>query len=281
MHTIRLARHIDLGTNGVDSDPNNPLSRSLRRLMLDGQPFSEISYCYFAHEDAMSSSMAGLRWVGVLVRSAGERIIFFPGFSITPTWIRTAQGKSPLMHRDFDLDHISLEKGSRRWHFTNPGSKRHYAGGFTTQLGSGQYLWFGMSVAEETILREVRKETIVVAQMPLSDSDRRVRSFVEANDRAAQHIILLSKDARQFSHKGFLHFAFVACPKGAPYYHGGNLGLPFGSPFLGESLPESLRQLPIRTHAVSLGTKVDIQITSMWLPGSLKTPVAFTTRSRK
>ena len=281
MNVITLTFQIAPGTNGTDNDPSNPLSRSFKRLLLDGRPFSEISYCFFGHEDTVSSKTPSLRWLGMLVLSAGERIIFFPGFSITPTWIRTTHGNSPLTHRDFDLDHISLERGLRQWHFTSPDSTHHYDGGFTTPLDSGRYLWFGMSVAEDSSLRALRRQTIVVAQMPATDSDRRIQNFTEANDRAAQHVILLSRDARQFSKKGFLHFAFVACPKDTPSYHGANLGLPFGSPFLAEPLPENLMKLPIRTHVVSLGSKIDIQIISMTLPGSLKTPVAITTRSRR
>lgn len=281
LDTISLTLQIDQGTNGIDRNSSNPLSRALARLLLDGKPFLQISYCLFGYEDSVFSETPGLRWLGVLVLSADERIIFFPGFSISPTWIRAFRGNLSSVHRDFDLDHISLERGLRQWHFTSPGSRDHYAGGYTTPLDSGQFMWFGLSVAEDTLLRELNKQTAIIAQMPSSDSDRRIRNFTETNDQAAYHVILLPKEAKRYSEKGFLHFTFVAGPKGMPPYRGANLGLPIGSPFLTEPLPEGLLQLPIRTHSVSLGPKIDIQITSMWLPGSLTIPVTFTTQSRR
>jgi hypothetical protein len=76
--------------------------------------------------------------------------------------------------------------------------------------------------------------------------------------------------------EGFLHFAFIAGPKGFPLYQGHKLGLPFRSPFLSKLLPEALERLPARAHRLSLGSKIDIQLVSMWLPGSLRVPFSFT-----
>ena len=133
-----------------------------------------------------------------------------------------------------------------------------------------------MSVARETELRELKAETLVTAYAPASDSRRRADVFIQARDGAEFPCVSLHPEARSRFQGGFLHFVFIVGPKGFPDYDGANLAFSFGSPLLPEPLPDALEQLPYRPYRLSLGSVLDIQIVSMWLPGSLGLPYTLT-----
>src|SRR5207249_3900653 len=116
-----------------------------------------------------TTAEAPLRWLGAFVLSAGHRLIFFPGFDFIPDWIRSLRGRSLEAQRQFRVDHVSLERDRRSWHFTMRKSKKQQGGGRTTDLGDGRVAWFGMSVAGEAVLRELRRQTVVSFFSPASD----------------------------------------------------------------------------------------------------------------
>jgi len=209
MQTIQLQWRLEHGSEGLDTDANNPLSRALNRLFQDGKPFRRISLCWFEK-----------KWLGVFAITAHQRLVFFPGFDFTSDWIRILRGDLLQTQRPFDVDHISLEKDRSRWHFTKPKSKGHQGGGQTSNLGEGRVLWFGLSIAAPTVLRDLRRETIVSFQSPPSDSNRRARAFIEAEKNTQSLIVRLGSDAQHPFPQGFLHFAFIVGPKGFPDYEG-------------------------------------------------------------
>jgi hypothetical protein len=112
--------------------------------------------------------------------------------------------------------------------------------------------------------------------VPSADSKRRVDSFIASRDGAVFNCVCLHPDAKDRYKNGFLHFAFIVGPSGFPDYEGMEFGIPFGSPYLREPLPAQIKQIPFRLHRLSLGNLVDIEIVTMWLPGSLTEQVTFT-----
>lgn len=275
MDTIEVFLRLSHGSPSIDDDPSNPLSRALNQLLVEGGPFNSLSLCFYTPTNR--PQMPSAKWLGVLVHSAGNRIIFFPGFSFSSDWLRTYRGLVFQSHIAFQLDHLSLDNGFRRWHFTSPDSAHHLAAGHTEELGEGRYLWFGMSTASLAIMREMRTETIVRAPAPSSDVERRLRSFGEAHDQGSYHGISLDPGAELQFEEGFLHFSFIASPVDASIYRGERHAIPFGSPFLDGALPNPIRGLLVRAHQVRLTPTITIQITAMWLPGSLTVPTTFTT----
>lgn len=93
---------MDAGRPGLDSDPHNPFNRSLARLMSTGKPFSRLSFSFLDEGDGR------YRWFGVFVE--GARVVFFPGFSTAFDGIESHRGKQLHARRQFQFDHLSLEK---------------------------------------------------------------------------------------------------------------------------------------------------------------------------
>jgi hypothetical protein len=197
-----------------------------------------------------------------------------------PYWnseVQRTTAASVTKRSSFSGDHISLEKNRLRWHVTTPKSKDHLGGWCTYPLGNGRFLWFGMSVAREIGLRELKAETIVRSYVPSRDSKRRSDVLIQTRDDAEFPCISLHPEARMRFQEGFLHFVFIVGPPGFPLYLSNELAHVFPLPqFLLEPLPNVLFPLPISSHKLSLGSVVDIQITAMWLPGTLRELFCFT-----
>jgi hypothetical protein len=283
-HLLKLTWYMERGSQGTDNDPDNPLSRAVNRLFEDGKPFQRIALCFLGDLAPHVSGSTPVRWLGVFTLSAAGQVIFFPGFAAPPTKVESFRGQ-PLrpLHNDqaFQLDHLSLEKDRTQFHLTEPKSKGHLhtpAGtGIqrwpTYPLGDGRVLWCGMSVAHETALRELKAETLVISDAPPSHSRQRSDWFLQAREGAEFLWVSLHPEARGHFQEGFLHFAFIVGPQEFPPYEGNQLGFPFGSPDLSKPLlPDVLENLPVHHHRLSLGSSIDIQIVTMWLPGTLRVP---------
>ena len=279
MDTINLTWKMHHGKPGIDQDPANPLSRSLNQLFKEGKPFPNLSLCFFSEFNKLDSASPILRWFGAFVLSTDSRIVYFPGFISNYDGIQAFEGKSLQWNQSFYFDHISLEKDFSRWHVTSPNSRTHLGSPPTLALGDGRVLWFGMSVANPLVMRKVMREISVTTLAPATDAERRVEVFRKAREGAMFPIVSLHPKATAYCPKGFLHFAVIVGPKGFATYEGGEIGFPIGSPFLTEPLPEKFDALPVQSHRLLLSEKIDIQITTARLPGSLKSPVAFTAQS--
>jgi hypothetical protein len=277
LNKIQLTWKMDYGVPGCDTDNNSPVARAVSYLFEKGKPFSNLCMCFFR------AASATLRWFGVFVQSAGDRVIYFPGFVKDFDQIQGFQGKNLRWNKSFILDHISLEKDRLKWHLTPKESKDHSRDRLgsprTLMLGKNRVLWLGISVADAHVLRVVKRETKIVFDSPPGDSIRRSEIFRKAQEGAKFPIVspntehLIPLEAR------FLHFGIIVGPKGFENYSGGELGFPYGSPCLVKPLPEELSKLPIRSHRLELSNNTDIQITVCYLPGRLKLPVAITSPS--
>jgi len=216
------------------------------------------------------------RWLGVAVHSAGDRILFFPGYAATPAEIHSFLAGNQVWNQPFVFDHASLESDLRTWHVTTPGSTEHLGRPRTLDLGESCVLWFGLSVADENALRLVREETVVTAPVPPSDGRRRIEAFIAARDKVQFPLISRNTEHPRRTDASFLHFAFVVGPKGFPEYTSPEIAAPYNSPFLATPLPIVFRDLPIRSHRVELSSTIDLQIICCELPGTLKAPLTFT-----
>src|SRR5207244_2122477 len=121
------------------------------------QPFEKLALC-FAHLPE-GEGQAPLRWLGVFVLSAGQRVLFFPAYQNLPTYLVGFRGNAPMWREGVTTDHLSLERESGRWHATTPRSKKHFGGPGVLDLGDDRALWFGLSLAGASVLREAKKET--------------------------------------------------------------------------------------------------------------------------
>jgi hypothetical protein len=244
MDDIKLTWEMAGGIEREDSAAANPLSRSLNRLFEAGQ---------------------------------GNRIIFFPGLTKTKIYIEAYKGQRLRHKREFDFDHISLDENLNSWHITSQKSKDHLTSFPTTDLGNGRKLWFGMSFSSFSSLWPVSRKTTVITTCPKSDADRRLKTFVEAKERAMFQIMGHNPDADKKFPKGFSHISVIVGPPGFESYNGNLHGFPAGSPFLSEPLPSYISELPAMVYRLALSNDIEMQITIFKLPGALRVPVHFTT----
>jgi hypothetical protein len=268
--TLQVTWFMPGGSLGRDNAPENPLSRAAVQLLQRGKSFPRLSMCFFDTGNGV------LRWLGVIVHSAGDRILFFPGYSTTPTEIRRFMAGNQVWNQPFLFDHASLQSDLRTWHATTPGSADHLGKLRTLDLGESRVLWFGLSVADENALRLLCEETVVTATVPASDGQRRIDAFMASRDGAQFPLVSLNTEQAKRTDQAFLHFAFVVGPRGFPEYSGPELGAPFNSPFLAQPLPGVFYNLLVRSHRIELSPTIDLQITCCQLPGSLTAPITFT-----
>ena len=261
---------MDYGEPSCDTSTSNPIARAISQLFKEGKPFSNLCMCLF------KDTSAKLRWLGVFVQSAGNRVIYFPGFINDFDQIQGFQGKSLQWHQAFDFDHISLEQDRSKWHVTSRYFKGHLGSPKTLSLDKNRVLWLGISVADAHVMRLVKQETKIVVDSPPSDSRRRYEVFHKAREGAKFPIVSLNEEHRIPFDEWFLHFGLIVGPKGFEPYLAGELGFPHGSPYLVQPLPKKLTGLPIRSHRLELSDNTDIQIIVCCLPGRLKGPVAIT-----
>src|SRR5262249_55452742 len=151
--TLKLTFQMPNGLPGQDDDPKNPVSRALTSLMRDSTLLPTFTQAFLIDE----TEGQPWRWLGIFVRSAGDRILFFPGFKDDIDRVRGSRGEQLKFDRQFRIDHLSLEKDRESWHITTGRSKDHQGGPPATDLGGGRVLWFGMSLASTEVMREVHQ----------------------------------------------------------------------------------------------------------------------------
>jgi hypothetical protein len=129
--TVEIRYPLASGAASVDDDPENPLARALSPLMEQHKQLPALRVVFLAE----GRDTPPCRWLGTFARSPGERVFFFPGLDVELFRVRGSESGRPRFETDFDLDHVSLERGKGRWHVTAPRSKAHQAG--PTALDSG------------------------------------------------------------------------------------------------------------------------------------------------
>lgn len=251
------------GDPGCDTCASTPLARAINQLSKEGKPFSNLCACYF------KDASATLRWLGVIVQSAGNRLIYFPGFLDAFDEIEGFHRSSLQWQKPFLFDHICLERGRSKWHITSRQSKDHLGSLRSLPLGLNRSLWFGMSVGNARFLRVVKQEVRIEFDSPPSDSHRRGQVFRRALEGAKSLIISLNDENPIPFNEWFLHFAFIVGPKDFEDYWGDQLGFPWESPYLIKPLPKNLPHLPVHLHRMELSDDTDVQITVCCLPGEI------------
>lgn len=265
---------MDIGEEGVDDNSINPLTRSLDCLLRTGQPLQKIGLC-FCNLRARPTDPARLRWLGVFVYSAGERVLFFPGYAVMPDTLVGMRGPAKMWDSQAAVDHLSLEKDRETWHATTPKSKQHFGGPTTIDLGGAKSLWFGMSVADANALRVAKKRTVVQAHVPPTDAQRRTDVFRCAREATAFPIVT-PNSATEPDGPGFFHFSFIVGPVGFQTYAGCEHAFPRGSPFLATQLSDYMPGVAVSMYCCRLDPFCDVQVTVMRLPGTLTVPLTIT-----
>lgn len=265
---IQLTWKMDGVTPGTDHFADNPLARATECLFRYGRPFHSLRKCFFRGPDGI------LRWLGIFVHSAGDRLIFFPGFKELPSYVVAHNDEKLRWNRPFRIDHLSLESDRRSWHFTAPRSVEHLGKLYTTQLDPDRLHWFSISVATPDDLRIVREETVVSIPSPERDTDRRVESFRQVMQGATHQIVELNSDKSALQNECFLHFSVVVVRGGARMPTSALLGSPYSGPLV-RSTHRPPIVVPLREHHLRLTDSIELEITATALSGHLRMPTIF------
>jgi len=269
---MNLTWHIKVVPGGIDEDTTNPLYRSVNSLVSLGRPFEGFSCCFFGNPESQTEA---LRWLGVFALTE-KWIIFFPGFSFSPDHIERVRAGSNKKERrsNFIPDHITLERDLHSYHFTTPGDhpqrKQHQEAGCTVSLGQDRFLWFGMSVARDNLLREVKRKNALSWKVPQGDAQRRLDLVRTLQQSADYTSVSLPPDRRE---PGFLHFSFIVGSAGFPLFESKKaeqMAMPVGLPGLSKPLEGTLECLTSPPTRLSLAQTIDVQVSVLWVPSSLK-----------
>jgi hypothetical protein len=112
MDSLELIWKMEGVLAGLDDAIDNPLARVTDRLFRLGRPFSRLTKGFFVGPDGIC------RWLGIFVHSAGDRLLFFPGFAEPQSYVRAYTGDVPRWNQLFQIDHLSLEPDRQSWHIT-------------------------------------------------------------------------------------------------------------------------------------------------------------------
>src|SRR5687768_9704086 len=136
----RLELELPFARQGIDHDPVNPMARALDRVFREGKPLQKVGAVMvdLPHEVTLSPF-----WMVTFVFSAGNRLIFFPGYAKQFGRMVTYKGAEQIRDTHTVIDHLSLEKDRDTWHLTTPLSADHFKGAKSLPLPGETVLWFG------------------------------------------------------------------------------------------------------------------------------------------
>ena len=250
-------------SKGDDVCQTNPLARVTKNLFSgSGRPFKRLNKCFFRDQ------LGCVRWFGIFVHSAGDRVLFFPGYSKQHDHLIGFRDQSPWKNVKIDIDHITLEKNLLSWHFTNSGSTEHVGKIFTKDLSNGARHWFSLSVSSQNDLREVKENTIVNAPVPTNDIDRRIAVFKASREEAAFNILSVHNENFLHSATHFFHFTVLVGTPGFKAPDDLVLGLPFQDPVFGGAQSVA-KQIPIRIFRIELSEKIELLVVTSVHEGKL------------
>jgi hypothetical protein len=218
---LMLTWRIDEASPGRDTCQDNPLARATKNLFSNkGQPFKRINKSFFVDPSGC------LRWMGIFVYSAGDRVLFFPGFSNKHKNLVGYKKDSLWKDVAMELDHISLEKDHLSWHVTNSGSTEHIGKIFTQELSDEARFWFSLSVSSIQDLRIVKEETIVSSPTPQDDTQRRIDIFTKARESAIFNILSLNNECQSLKEPSFIVFTVLIGKPGFSVPEDTPIGIP-------------------------------------------------------
>jgi len=269
--TLKIAFHMDQGMPGRDDDPKNPMSRALTSLMKDNSCLPTFAQSFLIDETPDEP----WRWLGVFVKSAGDRLLFFPGFKTDIIRVRGSRGEELNFDREFKFDHVSLEKDRGSWHITTARSKKHQGGPIATDLGAGRVLWFGMSLASTGVLRALTKETVATFEVPERTSDWKANEFIRSRQEKEFPGVYMPEKPPEAEGPIFPLISVIVGPTDFEWYRGPVWGWPYGSDFV-YGKPSENKQIRSSHQRFHLDEQTDIQLTAIWAPGTLLIPAVMT-----
>jgi hypothetical protein len=271
MHSLQIEIPLDIGIDGIDTNPFNCASRAFSTLLGNGKPHKAHVFSFLNFSD-INVEPVPHKWFGVFVHTDGDRVLFFPGLSDSIDWIETTKQILGTKRRQFQLDHFSAEPSRQMWHLTSS-LKEHIPGGRLKDTGQESYHWFSLSVQSWHTFSPAHKRTIIAYETPQSDTGRRL-SILRGLERPHYEVKMENVNGVT-PHPYFLHMSFILSSPSVPFYNGSEFILPIDSPYLLSPLPEVIEQFQVWRNRICLSDQWDIQVITMLLPGKLSQAFTF------
>jgi hypothetical protein len=266
-HGFNMKIKYDFGQEGsIEAPESHPLMRAVGAILRQGGSDYSIRSCFFS-ENGIGSGPP--RWLGVFVKTAGSRILFFPGFFLEPHDTEVVKGGEWKKYPNFQANHMTLEKDLRSWHITSALSE-HPTRFKTVSLGGGRVLWLSMSLSSSDLLPVVYQSTDISCLLPASHSLQRCSMLKDALTRMPEVWVSLSEERVRYE-PGFLHFWIIYGKEIE-----GDLSADLTYPdFASHSSSEAVRQLHVKAFNVAIDEQISLQVITAWHPGKLNFRVVF------
>ncbi|ROZ81553.1 hypothetical protein EF096_17295 [Pseudomonas neustonica] len=132
-----------------------------------------------------------------------------------------------------------------------------------------------MSIDSAEVLRLVRKETQVSAEVSGSDTDRRAKILESMTKQSVTQILQLNGEYELIASSSFLHFSVLIGPAGFTSPQNQIMGLPYGGKLASQRPNNWNGKAPIRIHRFQLSKGIEIEIVASHHSGDLSMPVVF------
>ena len=181
------------------------LARPFYQLFSEGKPVGKVNYIFYLGDNPPSKIL------GSLCLTPEGRILFFPGVvERNVNWFQPKQGGQQSIKSTGFVDHFTLEKDRKSWHFTileaNRKKVKELPSFKPLLLSKDVLFWFGLSIQNPRFLETTPVILESVFSCPSSDSVRRLNAYEDAIKKAVYHgVNLPSRDLKETQ---FIHFGF-------------------------------------------------------------------------
>lgn len=205
---LRLMRRPSIG-KGKSESISSGLARPYRQLAEEGRPVGTTNFVLFKGNEWPSHVLGSLCF-----SAPGHRLLFFPGLTERAVnWALSGDAFRNLQHIGF-LDHLTLEKGFRKWHATifkpDRTQKIRLQSFPTKEVAKGTRFWFGLTIQDANVLETTPEELTVSFPCPPRDTMRRGEEIMRSIKGAIRHVLTLN--SMSLNKGEFVHFDFFIGP---------------------------------------------------------------------
>lgn len=208
--TVVLEFEMQHALGGAAAAPEldgHPLSNALRSLLGDGRPMKDFRNILFSRDTTWTRPVY---WLGVLVHTAGQRVLFFPGFRAVG--LHPVRAGEPQPYVPFPVEHITVERDRLTVHFTSAASDSHLGRERTVPVGEGVFA-FAMHVRDPNVLHVLQRSTRFGFPVPASDVARRRELLGAIRKNAQDALLTLNPDAPVHGVATFLYVEVYVGPR--------------------------------------------------------------------
>lgn len=180
MDTLEMILEFNIGQDGRASGPGC-FFRAFDRLARFGKPIGRLSYLALRHEGRYFN-------LGIVCLSPAGHLLMFPGIG-AKTFLGLAVKGRPEAGDLFVVDHLTLVKDLKSWHFTTTDDSHSSTKCPTVQIGESALHWFALELRSADVLEPTYRVNSIQVPIPRTDAWRRIACLNEAHRDSARTVI--------------------------------------------------------------------------------------------